>query len=285
MMNSEIGTTNWWKKLQAEQAARKLHRKQTREQVGPELKAWCDAQHAMGALYLEWDGGNDSGSAQLCREMGPDGEPYCYERSGSNPEDAADTQDAEYSEMIVRAAYDALDYGSWAGEFQANGKAYYDPETGVFSGTDHYAADEYHRVDDAGITLEIPQAVAFDEVELLFDSESEGEDAELQVNFHMRHGFIGDEHLKAIAQLQADFCTQLEAVIKRELAKPYTPPQVSEGMLYFYEICSREELKRDNAQDLLVVKRSMISFSIRNTIPREIVVEILPGTDLVSGER
>jgi len=83
---------------------------------------WCKEQYEQGnELALVWDGGGDSG--------------WCYfEMDG-------DTVENEYTEALVDHMYDTLNYGSWAGEFQANGRAIYDPETNSFEGTDYYGED------------------------------------------------------------------------------------------------------------------------------------------------
>lgn len=70
---------------------------------------WCDEQVKNGhTLTLKWDGGNDSGWVYF--EL--DGEELTN----------------EYTEKLVDYCYSELDYGSWAGDFSANGEAEYDPK-------------------------------------------------------------------------------------------------------------------------------------------------------------
>ena len=75
------------------------------------VKEWCDQQVAEGKeLTLRWEGGGDSGWVY-------------FELDGSQVEN-------EYTEKLVDYCYDVLDYGSWAGEFDATGEATYNPVTG-----------------------------------------------------------------------------------------------------------------------------------------------------------
>ena len=70
------------------------------------LIEWLDEQADLGKdVMLKWEGGNDSGWAY-------------FELDG-------ETIENEHTDRLVNWMYDHLDYGSWAGDFSAQGEAVY----------------------------------------------------------------------------------------------------------------------------------------------------------------
>lgn len=106
-----------------------------------EVIAWCcnmaDAGHT---LEICWEGGGDSGWVY-------------FELDGKTIEN-------DITEFMVNKMYDELDYGSWAGEFNASGRAQFDPATKKFVGTDHYSQE-----DDYMLVLKHPLQVVFPDIE------------------------------------------------------------------------------------------------------------------------
>jgi hypothetical protein len=93
---------------------------------------WCDDKSQNDQkVTIHWEGGGDSGWVYLQ----VDGE-----NTNSNEAD-----------WLIDKMHDELDYGSWAGEYSANGSAEYNPENKSFEGTDYYSEDDY-----ATHTLNIP---------------------------------------------------------------------------------------------------------------------------------
>ena len=105
---------------------------------------WCDKMTAEDKRpILKWEGGGDSGWVYMEDEDG--------ERLDDVPE----------AEWLVDKMYDELDYGSWAGEFSANGAAEYSVESKCFEGTDYYS-EEQNSSCPSNIRIEIPAFIPFD---------------------------------------------------------------------------------------------------------------------------
>ncbi|NBO23192.1 hypothetical protein EBU94_07645, partial [bacterium] len=149
---------------------------------------WCKDLHEQGNdLTMKWEGGGDSGWIY-------------FEIDG-------ETTDNEYTRALIDVMDDILDYGSWAGEFNASGTAVYDPKINGFVGTDFYGEDE-SEVLNANFTIRIPKKFWFTtfhvEVERNYD-----EGTNVATNFLVKNGFLTQEH--------TDFCRNLE----QELVKDF----------------------------------------------------------------
>ena len=80
-------------------------------------------------ICVAWDGGNDSGMVNLL-----------IDNVDARKCDGFDKIVADYIEDYFN---DQLGYGSWAGDFNAQGEAHYDPETKSFKGDDEVSYYEY----------------------------------------------------------------------------------------------------------------------------------------------
>ena len=147
---------------------------------------WLNEQHESGKeLSIRWEGGGDSGWAY-------------FEIDG-------DTVENEYTEALVDKMYDTLDYGSWAGEFSANGQAIYNPETRSFEGTDYYSEDEHDTI-DCDIKIVIPKKLFWSDT-FHVEIESNYDDRpDISARFIVKNGFVTQEH--------EDFCHNLEEVLR-----------------------------------------------------------------------
>lgn len=117
------------------------------------IREWCKQQAGEDtSLELCWEGGGDSGWVYFLK----DGENL----------------DNKYTRALVDHMYETLDYGSWAGEFSASGRAKYNPETEAFEGIDDYSEDS----DDvmiSNIVVTISDNIHFDELHLTFEDEGD----------------------------------------------------------------------------------------------------------------
>lgn len=137
-------------------------------------------------LSIGWEGGGDSG--------------WCFFNIDGSQEDN------EYTEAILEYMYDTLDYGSWAGEFSANGTAIYDHKTKTFEGTDHYGEDG-NDVLECNVIIKVPKELWFETLHV--ETESYYDEApNVSVQFIVKNGFLTQEHL--------NFCSNLEAELKDE---------------------------------------------------------------------
>lgn len=143
--------------------------------------AWCKKLDADGIdLTMNWDGGNDSGWVTF--EV-----------------DKADLteEDNNMIAYLENKCYDELDYGSWAGEFSANGQATFDAEQNAFVGTDYYSEDD-SITKDCELRIAIPKDVWFDSVEIAIHDE----EIEVSVDIKVRNGFKTEAHTKAEQALE-----------------------------------------------------------------------------------
>lgn len=134
---------------------------------------WCDKLHAEGkTLELLWEGGGDSGWVH----MQIDGVE----------------EDSDYSEKLISQMYDELDYGSWAGEFSAEGTATWDTNLKAFVGTDYYSETESFE-HPYKIEIAIPEDLWFDR--LLFNVwDTSDENQDVVVEFQLDNGFLSAKH-------------------------------------------------------------------------------------------
>jgi hypothetical protein len=142
---------------------------------------WCKTLHEAGnELTMKWEGGGDSGWVY-------------FEIDG-------ESTDNEYTRALVDQMDTTLDYGSWAGEFNASGTATYDAEENAFEGTDFYGEDE-SEVLDVDFIIRVPKKLWFDtlhvEVEANYD-----ETPQMSVRTLIKNGFLSDQH--------TEFCSTLE---------------------------------------------------------------------------
>jgi hypothetical protein len=130
-------------------------------------------------LSITWDGGGDSGWCEFL----VDDESYSD----------------EYSERLLEHMYATLDYGSWAGEFQASGEAVYSLEEKAFVGEDNYTEDSTisWKVD---AEIRIPKYIWFDQFHFSID----GYDSpEADFDFFIKNGFRSPDHDKILEDLNS----------------------------------------------------------------------------------
>lgn len=157
------------------------------------LVEWCDQQVANGHdIQIKWDGGGDSGWVYF----------------------EIDNQqvDNEYTERIIRFMDEHLDYGSWAGEFQASGQASYNPETKSFEGTDYYSEDESISW-ELNYEIRIPKRIWFDD--LLFSAEGDEYSPSVDFRFFIKNGFLTPEHDEIIKKLDEEGSEAIDGAIEQ----------------------------------------------------------------------
>ncbi len=137
------------------------------------LLSWCDQQVKDGKeLKIVWDGGHDSGWVH-------------FEIDGEDYED-------EHTERLVNYMNDKLDYGSWAGEFNASGDAIYNVEEQAFVGTDYYSESQI-MIYNTNISISIPKHLWFNELSIRIEADYEDTPV-IEAGFGIRNGFLTEEH-------------------------------------------------------------------------------------------
>jgi len=209
---------------------------------------WCKTLHEGGnELTLKWDGGNDSGWVH-------------FELDGEGV-------DNEYTRALVNRMDDVLDYGSWAGEFYANGSAIYDPESNSFTGVDYYGEDETDS-EDIDINITVPKSFWFDtlhvEVECNYD-----EGSQTSVRFLIKNGFLTEEHTA--------FSRNLEEELKKDFDDVFNNYQ-SGGNDKEFRSCTEswilERVDAVESGDNLIFYIKQVEFSVMDNIEKNIVLEL-----------
>lgn len=209
---------------------------------------WCKDLHEAGnELTLKWDGGNDSGWVH-------------FELDGEGV-------DNEYTRALVNRMDDVLDYGSWAGEFQASGSAIYDAESNSFTGVDFYSEDESD-VEDIDIKIIVPKKLWFDtlhvEVECNYDDHTH-----VAASFLVKNGFLSQEH--------SDFCSNLEEELQKDFDDVFNNYQSGTNDKEFRSCTDNWVLERADAiesGDNLIFYIKQVGFSVMDNIEKNIVLEL-----------
>jgi hypothetical protein len=113
------------------------------------LLRWCKEQVEAGReLKLCWEGGGDSGWAY-------------FQIDGQTVENT-------FTEKLTDMMYAELDYGSWAGEFSAQGEATFDADIKAFVGTDYYSETANTSI-ESDIIVSVPKDIWFDNIRISVD--------------------------------------------------------------------------------------------------------------------
>lgn len=159
-----------------------------------DLIKWCDEQVAQGKeLGIKWEGGGDSGWAYFTIDG----------------DQVSDSEENGEIRQLTDLMYDELDYGSWAGEFSANGEAIYNTAEKAFVGTDYYSEEDTYNF-DYPIKITVPESLWFDGLEY----NMEGEEPHIDVAFTVKNGFLTDEHTKIAEQVKEQLKEQVEKAIR-----------------------------------------------------------------------
>jgi hypothetical protein len=200
-------------------------------------------------VKLGWEGGGDSG--------------WCWfevdgEKIGEHGED-------KKIDALVDYMNDYLDYGSWAGEYSANGEAVYDIESKSFTGTDHYGEDDTEDY-DCDIKIRIPKSLWFDQFEIAI----EGSDCTVNSTFHMINGFTTPEHTKFALEFDDLFQNQLNEVATKF---DNDPDQNEFAAIWHNFDLMRSDFENDG--DDLLYQINSIPIGTRNDEEKEIFLDLL----------
>lgn len=213
------------------------------------LIEWCDQQVKEGKeLAIGWEGGGDSG--------------WCYfEIDGKQ---VPDGKENDYIRGLLDAMYNQLDYGSWAGEFSANGRAVYDPNQKAFVGTDYYSEDETE-VYSCDIDVRVPKKLWFDRMEISLESD----DVDADAAFTVRNGFLTEEHNKFLEEFKEYFNEKVEEVVDKFIADDNTGDYRSIWQSWELE---RSEFSEDG--EFLVYNIADINIGTCTTDDKDVFLEL-----------
>jgi hypothetical protein len=169
-----------------------MSKKAKKLQVKKSVLEWCNQQVIDDKeLSIHWEGGGDSGWAH-------------FEIDGATAEN-------EYTEYLVNKMYDVLDYGSWAGEFNASGSAVYNPESQAFEGIDEYSEDETMS-HGCNIVIQVPKKLWYDSINIDINCHSDDQ-SRVTSSFNIKNGFLSNDHINFQQQLDTKLEDEINAVI------------------------------------------------------------------------
>lgn len=221
------------------------------------LRQKLDALAAEGKeIKVTWDGGNDSGSYTAYvggKELG----------YGDSLGDA-----------IVDLVGDEIDYGSWAGDYYADGEVCYDADEGAFIGEGKEVTTEYD-TSDVSIELRIPKALNFESITIDTEGGSQHDEVRCSFRFSISNGPVFEEHVnlqteweEKIQTLLTDFAYTVELGEDSEV----------EGM-YNDWIIGRDHMTEDG--DDLVFTIEDVGFSYSCPRYQHRVVTVLEDGDYI----
>lgn len=198
-----------------------------------DIIAWCDKQVEEGkSLEICWEGGGDSGWIS-------------FEVDGK-------FADGKEMSALVDMMYNELDYGSWAGEFSANGRAEYNTKTKCFEGIDYYSEDYCVILNEMKlkepIEIFIPKSFGFDSIEYQISGNFK-DDFTVDVSFNIINGFITPE----LRVLEEEMSEHIKSVITNAFDKI--------GVNYFNEHKIVERLAMKTKNDSIVFEIELIEYS------------------------
>ena len=211
------------------------------------VKEWCDQQVAEGKeITLKWEGGGDSGWVY-------------FEIDGEQVEN-------EYTEALVSYCYDTLNYGSWAGEFDANGEATYDPEEKAFIGIDYYNETDVEERDPQ-VVLSIPKELWFDGLSVdIEEVEYEVADYNVGVNLLVQNGMIVDQHTEVEEEIKKQIIEQLNKGIMQNLGE--------DNEVFANIVFTENDFETDPKTGNKIVKMDRVNVRFRETDEKDIYLAI-----------
>jgi hypothetical protein len=169
-----------------------MAKKAKKLQVKKSVLEWCNQQVIDDKeLSIHWEGGGDSGWAY-------------FQIDGQSVEN-------EYTAYLVDRMYEVLDYGSWAGEFNASGSAEYNPESQAFEGIDEYSEDETMS-HGCNIVIQVPKELWHDNLSISIEG-NDGEMTRVEARFIIKNGFLSDKHTAFTDGLVDKMEEEVDAVI------------------------------------------------------------------------
>lgn len=215
------------------------------------LRQQLDALAAQGKeIKVTWEGGNDSGGYSLFI----DGVEVNY-------------GDEAYDE-IVDPISDNVDYGSWAGDFSADGSVVYDSEQGGFVGEGRDTESQTCELDDIDIEIRVPKALNFDSIEIATEGTYFLEELNVRCGFVMANGPVFPEHLETQNVMETYVRDSIDDILTTH--KECKDEEI--GWVYNEWTLRRESLGEDG--DYLVGNINSIDFSLNNTIHKSYYIPI-----------
>jgi len=163
--------------------------------------------------------------------------------------------------------YDHLDYGSWAGDFSANGGAMYSLEDKAFVGTDYYSetADMSY---DVNIPIAVPKHLWFDQLNIHIEANYDAT-PDCQAEFTIKNGFLTEEHQK----LEQEINDYLEGQITYSISKFEEQEDVGFESIWDNVILTPEDFKEES-EDSKVAYIKELEFRYPESEEKDIYLDL-----------
>jgi hypothetical protein len=144
------------------------------------LRQRLDALAAEGKeIKVTWEGGNDSGGYNLF----VDGVEVNY-------------SDTLYDELVEEIISDEIDYGSWTGDYSADGSVVYNSDQGAFIGEGREVESDYCSLKDVSIEIRVPKILNFDRIQINTEGTFCWGELDATFRFIINNGPVFEEHSK-----------------------------------------------------------------------------------------
>ncbi len=203
-------------------------------------------------IHLHWDGGGDSGWVTL----NIDGKEF----------DDYGSREGSFERQLIDFCYDVLDYGSWAGEFSANGDAHYDRNQQAFIGTDYYSEDDTDQT-PCNIEIAIPEAIWFDSLEISIEDEGT-----VTADLVVKNGFTTPEHEQQISELE----DSIHEKVQDEIDK-YSDEHEFRSLYEEFDIARHLFQKKG---DMLVYTITSLPMGTTQTTEKDIFIDLTEIADV-----
>ena len=130
-------------------------------------------------IKVTWEGGNDSGGYNLFI----DGEEVNY-------------GDTLYDELVEEIISEEIDYGSWAGDYSADGSVYYNAHKGAFIGEGREVESDGAYLEDISIEIRVPKILNFDSIQINTEGTFCWGELDVTFRFIINNGPVFEEHSK-----------------------------------------------------------------------------------------
>ena len=207
------------------------------------LRQKLDALAAEGKeIKVTWEGGNDSGGYNLFVD-----------------EVEVNYGDAFFDE-VVDFISDTIDYGSWAGDYSADGAVYYNKDEGSFIGEGKDTTSDGGCLEGISIEIRVPKYLNFDSI----DMETEGtfcfDELVCSFRFGINNGPVFEEHSDIEKSMESYLLESVTHILQTdEACKDEEIGWVSNTWSI-----PREEFKEE--EDSLVFIIDSIDYNFNNTI-------------------
>jgi hypothetical protein len=207
------------------------------------LRQRLDAIAAEGKeIKVTWEGGNDSGGYNLF----VDGDQVNY-------------GDAFFGEVIDFVS-DTIDYGSWSGDYFADGAVYYNKDEGSFIGEGKDTTSDGGCLEGISIEIRVPKYLNFDSIEIHTEGTHCWDELDASFRFEIANGPVFKEHSEIEKSMESYILESIIDTLETDDACK------DEEIGWVYNDWSIPREKFEEVGDSLVFIIDSLDFTYNNTV-------------------